>query len=70
MSKQTVIYKNSHIEISGEGEQTELRIDGKLINIHFDPATDKYVAFNYLAYSQFTTALDLARAIVDSSTGN
>ena len=66
MATQKVTYKNSRIEMSGEGEQTVMKIDGKPVKVGFDPATGKYLAIEHFAYSHFNSALDLAKAIIDS----
>ena len=66
MATQKVTYKNSRIEMSGEGGQTKMKINGTPVRVGFDPATGKYLALEHLAYSQFDSPLDLAKALIDS----
>lgn len=66
MSKQTIHYKGKTITIEGQEAEAQIMVDGQLIPVQFDPATSRYMAFDYLAYSDYTTPLGLAKAIVDS----
>ena len=60
MSAHSEIYKDCTIEITEDGQ---LSIDKKLIDCKYD-LTEKKWYTKYLPYSQYSSQLDLAKAII------
>ena len=68
MATQTVTYKGKVINIQGDGGAVQMTIDGKSIQVQFDDANNRYMATEFLAYTDYASPLALAKAIVDSGT--
>ena len=62
-------YKEKKIKTDSDKQTKELFIDDKKISFSFDSDLRKYFAYDLLPYQQFSTAKELARAIIDSESG-
>ena len=66
MSTQEITYKNRKIIIETEGDNIFLMIDNQIIPVTFDQSSNMYSAVDYIAYEDFSSIVDLSKALIDS----